>query len=282
MNLIENIKIAKQLIKNADAILITAGAGMGVDSGLPDFRGSEGFWKAYPPIKELGLDFEDMANPIWFTKDPNLAWAFYGHRLHLYRDTVPHKGFKLLLDLVKEKKDEYFIYTSNVDGQFQKAGFDESKIVEVHGSIHHVQCSGYHKGIGKADNISINIDEDKFQSLSTPLCEKCGDILRPNILMFGDWGWDNSRTRAQEVRYSKWIKKLILNDKTIVIIEIGAGKHIPTIRLKTRSMAQKLHIKAIRINPRDFEIDEKFGIGIDCGALEGLEKIIEIKNEEKR
>ena len=61
-----NIQKAKQIIKDAEAILITAGAGMGVDSGLPDFRGNEGFWKAYPPIKKLGLDFADMANPKWF------------------------------------------------------------------------------------------------------------------------------------------------------------------------------------------------------------------------
>ena len=107
MNLEENIKTAKQYIEDADAILITAGAGMGVDSGLPDFRGTEGFWEAYPVIKELNLSFEEMANPEWFSSNPKLAWAFYGHRLNLYRDTVPHKGFKMLLDIVKKKDDDY-------------------------------------------------------------------------------------------------------------------------------------------------------------------------------
>ena len=70
------IKKAKQKIKEADVILITAGAGMGVDSGLPDFRGDEGFWKAYPVIKNLGHSFVDMANPQWFDTKPKLAWAF--------------------------------------------------------------------------------------------------------------------------------------------------------------------------------------------------------------
>ena len=59
------INKAREQIKNADAILITAGAGMGVDSGLPDFRGNEGFWRAYPVIKKLGHSFVDMANPEW-------------------------------------------------------------------------------------------------------------------------------------------------------------------------------------------------------------------------
>src|SRR5689334_25005330 len=80
----------------ADGLLITAGAGMGVDSGLPDFRGREGFWRAYPPFAELGLDFRSLANPRWFRDDPALAWGFYGHRRNLYRETEPHEGFAIL------------------------------------------------------------------------------------------------------------------------------------------------------------------------------------------
>ena len=57
------IQEAIQLVKEADALIVTAGAGMGVDSGLPDFRGNEGFWKAYPPMKKIGASFIDMANP---------------------------------------------------------------------------------------------------------------------------------------------------------------------------------------------------------------------------
>src|SRR5438445_8809587 len=83
-------------IARADALLIGAGAGMGVDSGLPDFRGTEGFWNAYPPFRKLGLSFVDLANPRWFRSDPELAWGFYGHRLNLYRATQPHAGFELL------------------------------------------------------------------------------------------------------------------------------------------------------------------------------------------
>jgi NAD-dependent SIR2 family protein deacetylase len=73
------IKKIAQMVLEADAILIGAGAGMGVDSGLPDFRGNQGFWRAYPPLANLGLEFEDMANPRWFMEDPTLAWGFYGH-----------------------------------------------------------------------------------------------------------------------------------------------------------------------------------------------------------
>jgi hypothetical protein len=75
-------RLAAEAIEGADALLITAGAGMGVDSGLPDFRGTQGFWRAYPAIAKLGVSFEEMANPQWFNHDPALAWAFYGHRLN--------------------------------------------------------------------------------------------------------------------------------------------------------------------------------------------------------
>src|SRR5262245_45574949 len=99
----ETIKKASSVLKAADALLITAGAGMGVDSGLPDFRGTQGFWRAYPVIAKLGLSFEEMANPAWFKNDPSLAWAFYGHRLNLYRNTIPHPGFTRLLEIARSK-----------------------------------------------------------------------------------------------------------------------------------------------------------------------------------
>ena len=91
------VNLAAEAIHAADALLVTAGAGMGVDSGLPDFRGAKGFWRTYPAIAKLGLSFEEMANPVWFSENPHLAWAFYGHRLNLYRRTTPHPGFSQLL-----------------------------------------------------------------------------------------------------------------------------------------------------------------------------------------
>ena len=81
---------AAKLVQKAEGILVGTGAGMGVDSGLPDFRGNEGFWRAYPSIEKLGVGFQEMANPKWFELDPSLAWGFYGHRLNLYRQTIPH------------------------------------------------------------------------------------------------------------------------------------------------------------------------------------------------
>jgi len=248
---------------------------MGVDSGLPDFRGNEGFWNAYPVIKDLGISFQGMANPKWFATNPPLAWAFYGHRLNLYRETIPHDGFKMLLDLVQKKNNDYFVFTSNVDGQFQKAGFSQDKIVEVHGSIQHFQCSeNCKKEIWEADKASIEIDMDKFEALDIPQCKNCGDIARPNILMFGDWGWNGDRTTKQEHKFNTWMKSIRADNKKLAIIEIGAGTAIPTIRQEGEHIAKMFkNSKLIRINPRDYKLSGNVGFSIPCG-LEGLKKVL--------
>jgi NAD-dependent SIR2 family protein deacetylase len=270
----DNLNQIKQTIQEADAILITAGAGMGVDSGLPDFRGDEGFWKAYPPLQKLGLNFPQMANPKWFDTNPFLAWGFYGHRLHLYRDTIPHIGFQLLLDLVSSKNNNYFIFTSNVDGQFQKAGFDEEKIYEVHGSIHHLQCSkNCSKDIWSAKDTNVPIDEKEFLAIDIPQCPKCNEIARPNILMFGDWDWNTKRSDNQEAKYNKWLKNN--RTKKIAIIEIGAGGAIPTVRYQGEILSRRNPLATlIRINPREYNLGGGNGYSVPLGGLQGLNEIL--------
>ena len=119
-----NIETAR-IITEAEVFVITAGAGMGVDSGLPDFRGDQGFWQAYPPYARLGFSFMDCANPEHFQRDPAFGWGFYGHRTNLYRSTVPHEGFHIIRRWIERNSADYFVVTSNVDGQFQKAGYDD-------------------------------------------------------------------------------------------------------------------------------------------------------------
>ena len=269
----EKLTIAKQQIQQADALLITAGAGMGVDSGLPDFRGNEGFWEAYPVAERLGLSFVDLASPEWFGRDPALAWAFYGHRLNLYRQTVPHEGFKMLLELAHRKQD-HFVFTSNVDGQFQKAGFTQKHIYECHGSIHHLQCTVCSQPIYSAEGIEVPVDMESFTALDIPLCPSCGAVARPNILMFGDWAWDSSRSNTQSEQMEAFVQRVRSSGQKLTIIEIGAGEHIPTVRHLSEEMARVLDGFVVRINPRDYQIDEKLGVGLAMGGLEGIRSIL--------
>ena len=269
----ETILQAKEIIKNADAIVITAGAGMGVDSGLPDFRGDLGFWRAYPLLRDRNLSFEDMANPQWFLDDPKLAWAFYGHRLNLYKNTEPHEGFRLLLDLVKSKNENYFVYTSNVDGHFAKAGFNKDKIYEVHGSIHHAQCIHKRDGAIWQTCSDIRVDEEKFIALDMPACPECGCVSRPNIVMFYDWMVNTRRINEQYKRYEAWLEQN--KDSRFVIIELGAGLAVPTIRKHGEALVKRFKkATLIRINPKDSDLNPQLGISLKLGGLEALNQIL--------
>ena len=275
MDLIQNKEKARFLIQEAEALLITAGAGIGVDSGLPDFRGNEGFWKAYPPIAKLGISFSEMANPYWFEKKPELAWAFYGHRLNLYRDTQPHEGFTKLLEFGESLPKGYFVFTSNVDGQFQKAGFDPEKIEEVHGSIHHFQCfQPCSNQIWDASKEEIHVDMDSFEAEKPlPSCPHCGGLARPNILMFGDWSWLHNRSAEQGNRLQNWLHNLYITNSRLVIIELGAGQSVPTVRFKSERVAEQNNATLIRINPRDYQVPNGHYY-IAKGASDGINFIL--------
>jgi NAD-dependent SIR2 family protein deacetylase len=267
------LRRAAEVLRSAQALIIGAGAGMGVDSGLPDFRGTQGFWHAYPAYAKLGLDFASMANPRWFQEDPELAWGFYGHRLGLYRETSPHAGFGLLRAWAARMRHGAFVFTSNVDGQFQKAGFPDERVCEVHGSIHFVQCLGGCPGILPAAPYSVEVDPESFRARPPlPSCERCGSLLRPNILMFGDWEWGASRTEAQQQRLTEWLAAV--EPGTLAVIECGAGTAIPSVRSFCERAAAARRGTLIRINVREPQVPAG-GISLPLRALEALSGIAE-------
>jgi len=268
----EKIQRAADAVAEAEALVITAGAGMGVDSGLPDFRGDQGFWKAYPPMERLGISFVEMANPGWFVRDPRLAWGFYGHRLNLYRGTTPHHGFEILKRWSEGLPHSYFVFTSNVDGHFQKTGFSDDRILECHGSLAHLQCSEpCDSEIWPAGELEVTVDEDSFRAVSDlPECPRCGSLARPNVLMFNDWHWIPRRTTEQERRFESWLAEVI--DARTVVIELGAGSAVPTVRIASEHAAVRLGATLVRINPREPQAPHG-QIGLPLGALEALEAI---------
>ncbi len=260
---------AAEAIAMADALLIGAGAGMGVDSGLPDFRGKEGFWRAYPPYQRLGLDFVALANPRWFAEDPTLAWGFYGHRMGLYRQTIPHAGFSILNRWANSMSRGAFVFTSNVDGQFQRAGLDPERIVEVHGSFDGMQCTR-ECGIGVfcGESYEVEIDPESMRAIHPlPSCPGCGALLRPNILMFGDSGWDRERTYRQMRLMAAWIDSL--DDARLVVIECGAGQAIPTVRATGQKLVRELGGTLVRINTRESGVPAGH-VSLPMGALDAL------------
>ncbi len=265
------IERAAELIESADALIIAAGAGMGVDSGLPDFRGNEGFWKAYPALAKANVEFYSIACPDEFHRRPRRAWGFYGHRLNLYRKTMPHEGFGILKRWAEPMLHCYSVFTSNVDGQFQKADFDARDVREYHGSIHHLQClQPCSRDTWSADDFDPVIDVDACELLSDlPLCPKCGGLARPNVLMFGDRDWSDQRAVAQDYRQESWLREI----SNPVVIELGAGTAIPSVRHFSQRMIHEFDARLIRINPREHIVPRDLDVGLPMGALAGLRAI---------
>jgi NAD-dependent SIR2 family protein deacetylase len=266
----EGTRGAVDAIRNAKVLIVTSGAGMGVDSGLPDFRGEKGFWNAYPAYERIGLTFVEAANPAHFEGDPEFGWGFYGHRTHLYRDTEPHGGFRILKRWIERFRLDHFVVTSNVDGQFQKAGFDERRILEVHGSIHHLQCLRPCSGAIWPNREEIPVDHGTMRAARVPRCTRCGDVARPNVLMFGDFSWIGDRTGRQESRFGAFLEEN--RGRRTVVVELGAGTSIPTIRNLSERIGRRSGVTVVRVNPREPWIDAPH-LSIPDGALAALRGI---------
>jgi NAD-dependent SIR2 family protein deacetylase len=267
---IDTAEIVKK-VTAAEAIFIGAGAGMGVDSGLPDFRGSQGFWRAYPPLAKLGLQFEDMADPRWFSDNPKLAWGFYGHRFQLYNNSRPHQGYLILKKWCKNLNIPSFVFTSNVDGHFTQAGWTD-QVVECHGSLMVLQClKNCGQTIWSTHSSSVKDMEVCMKTITCqselPRCPSCNALARPNILMFSDFFWDPHTLIKQEKTLENWLSQN--GNKKLLVIEIGAGLKIPTVRSFCERVKRIYDCEMIRINPRDYQ-SPKGVSSMPLGALEAL------------
>lgn len=246
MQLNEQLKQSVQSIQEADVLIITAGAGMGVDSGLPDFRGKNGLYKN----QENKTELKDFLNK------PEKAWYDYGDRFNLYQATTPHEGFYQLLEIAQRKKD-YYVYTSNIDEHFQKAGFDVHKIEECHGSLFNWQCCvDCQSKIWRAEAQQIETDNQQKQAIAFPLCTDCKKSARPNVMMFGDRHWNPTYSKNQGVENNYRLRDLENKGYRFVIIEIGAGTAVPTVRREGEKLALKYKTTLIRINPKDTNAEE--------------------------
>ena len=267
-----SIEQAAQWVAEAPAILITAGAGMGVDSGLPDFRGPQGLWKAYPALGKNNWNFREVASPQAFRLNPGLAWGFYAHRLQTYRNVQPHAGFNILWRWGRRAPNGYRVFTSNVDGHFQKAGFDPSLVAECHGSLHYMEClEGCASESWSADGFEPQfVSSQDLQLATLPVCPQCGSLARPNVLMFDDWRWVGDAYEHAVNEVAAWRNR---HAAQLLVIELGAGLDIPTVRY----FGERGKKRFIRINLREPNVpSSRSALGIAGKALDVLQRMDEL------
>jgi NAD-dependent SIR2 family protein deacetylase len=167
-----------------------------------------------------------------------------------------------------------FVFTSNVDGHFQRAGFDPAFVAECHGSIHHLQCvRPCCDAIWSAAETIVTVDQETFRAIGPlPACPHCDGLARPNILMFGDTNWIPDRSDRQEAEKNRWLAAVRSKRARLVIVEFGAGAAIPTVRMLSEAASEDLGAVLIRVNPRESQVPAG-QISLALGAAEAIKRI---------
>ena len=142
------------------------GSGISAESGVPTFREAQtGLWARYDPQR--------LATPEAFDRDPHLVWEWYEWRRNLVSEALPNPGHRALAEL-ERRVPEFSLITQNVDGLHQRAGSRD--VVELHGNILRSRCS--REGV-------IAEPEDRDDAVP-PRCPRCGALLRPDVVWFGE------------------------------------------------------------------------------------------------
>jgi NAD-dependent deacetylase len=165
-------------IKEAKKIVFVTGAGISQESGIPTFRGKDGYWKKYDPMQLATIDA--------FYQNPKLVWEWYEERRKNIFAAQPNKGHLAIAELDAHK--DVIVLTQNIDGLHQKAG--SKKVLELHGSIIRIKCTV----CDYTDDVTTSFD------FLPPKCN-CGNMLRPDVVWFGEPlpqdVWTNAIMHAQ-------------------------------------------------------------------------------------
>src|SRR5207248_1859323 len=112
-------------------VLVITGAGVSAESGIPTFRGKDGYWRKLDPIK--------LATPEAFARDPELVWQWYRERRQRIRDAQPNAAHEAIAKLA-QYADEFLLVTQNVDDLHERAGLAKAEMVQIHGDIFTTRC----------------------------------------------------------------------------------------------------------------------------------------------
>jgi NAD-dependent deacetylase len=147
-------------------VLVITGAGVSAESGIPTFRGKDGYWRNLDPIK--------LATSEAFAHDPELVWQWYRERRQRIRNTQPNAGHEAIARLA-QRADEFLLVTQNVDDLHERAGLAKAEMVQIHGDIFLTKCSrcGFEQ-------------EHEQEQNGVPRCIKCNALMRPGVVWFGE------------------------------------------------------------------------------------------------
>ena len=234
-----------QKLKDSRKIVFVTGAGISQESGIPTFRGKDGYWRKYDPMKLASIDA--------FYDDPKLVWEWYEDRRKNILSVKPNEGH-FAISQMEEFKD-VVILTQNIDGLHQRSG--STNVLELHGSIIRIKCTV----CDFVDNITEN-----FESLP-PKC-KCGSMLRPDVVWFGE-------SLPQDIWQSA-IKEASVCDVMVIVgtsLVVSPANTLPAYAKQSGAIL-------IEVNPEKTVMSNDMALSIRATSVEVLPKMLSIfKNE---
>lgn len=228
-------------IRDAKKIICVTGAGISQESGIPTFRGKDGLWRNYDVMK--------LATINAFYDNPKLVWEWYNERRKNIFSGEPNLGHKAIAEL--ERFVKVVVLTQNIDGLHQRAGSTE--VLELHGSIVKIKCTICDF---KSEILTEFID-------IPPLC-KCGNILRPDVVWFGE-------SLPKEI----WQQAIIHASKCDVMIVIGTSLVVsPANTLPIYAKQNKAIL--IEINPEKTIMSSEMDLSIRNTSVMTLPEFVSI------
>lgn len=273
---------ARGWLREADAVLVLAGAGMSRDSGLPDFRGDDGWYV----VEGRRVSMEHMDFHI-HSKHWDGAWRTLSAMATAFRAATPHAGYAALRGLVAGKRA--FVVTSNIDGLFERSGF--SAVYEVHGSALRLQCSSVGEpddcraGVWDVDAAALRALRRRYagaegadEAVPLPRCDRCGRHARPNMSHATDCDEEicEAVKGPQRTRMREWLEAERKQKSALVVLEVGCGTSVHGLRRDSELVvaAQRSAggtASLIRVDPGDSRVpDGPRLVGVSLGAQDAL------------
>ncbi len=185
-------------------VLVLTGAGVSAESGIPTFRGKDGYWRNLDPAK--------LATPEAFARDPQLVWDWYRERRQRIRNARPNVAHEAVARLA-QRTDEFLLVTQNVDDLHARAGVAPEKMVQIHGDIFVTRCSRCEFSyVGRGGSpeppgaCAVQPTKERLRSiaatserdLNVPICPKCQALMRPGVVWFGEQLSRNELERVED------------------------------------------------------------------------------------
>ncbi len=166
-------------------VLVITGAGVSAESGIPTFRGKDGYWRNLDPAK--------LATPEAFARDPKLVWEWYRERRQRICNAQPNAAHAAIAKLAQHA-NEFLLVTQNVDDLHVRAGMPKEKMVQIHGNIFITRCSRCdfsqkdykHEHEQEHEHEHEHEHEKEDQDVDLPRCPECNALMRPGVVWFGE------------------------------------------------------------------------------------------------